>query len=188
MRYTVLRKSIITKISVSYLLIIVISMTIAGVVFTYAVRQYLENNIKYDLQISARVISGMYKSDESANNTSADLNGGNSDNSGQLLLGGVFKKGLEEQDISYAVINDKMKIASSNIISETDFRKSILANISNKLKKQNSGSFKLSISGSRNIGIFESIGDSATAKWIILFTPMTQLDNLYNATLMILLV
>lgn len=180
-----MKKSITSRIMISYLLIILISQSFIGTLFGFTAEKYVERREAENLRKNASVIIRIIKGELQAEKRLSDYRI-------QQLIKEAVKKNIRSQNISFVVLTrDLQVIYPKNSVHTDDFMAIIFPKIEDEFKRY----------GERIIRIKTDEMDYAVhivparinvkdgrLNWIVLYRPMEQLHELRRSMTSILFI
>lgn len=181
----IIRKSISTRIVISYICIIVSALLVVGVVFSLLARYYTERQTKAQLLRDAAVISEMVEKEASTNKNIAKA-------AESLLLRKKVFSLAGTMDSSLALVSRDLKILYPKTGEDEQFRRQILPKIKDKLVGTKIPvSIKVNLESQEYLlAIFPPKSDiSQDLKcWVILYDPVGPIQKIISSLLFVLAV
>lgn len=180
-----MKKSITSKITASYLLIILISQFFIGTLFTFTAGRYVERREAENLRKNASVIVRILRTELHAERRFSDTRI-------QQLIREAIKKNIRSQNISFVVMARDLSVLYPKNSNQTDdFITAILPKIEDEFRRGGERSARIRTDGmdyAVHIVPAKVNFKEGNLNWIVLYSPMEQLHELRQGMTYILFI
>jgi two-component system, OmpR family, sensor histidine kinase CssS len=181
-----IRKSISTKIILSYLIIVITSMVIVGVIFNVASRKYIQKKISDDLSANINKVNETLKKDLGNIKKNSNATENMQFENRAAMMRAALRKSILVSEAVPAFISEDMKVMYPRMGDEFDKMNQILPIIKAKMASKVKGVSKITLDGKEYITAYGTIVQSKG--WIVLYAPVEQAQQLGRGTLFVLLI
>lgn len=173
-----MKKSISTKIVISYLIIIFASFIFVSMFFNLAANRYIQREARQRLNQNAKVIFNILTRELDSNKVESNIQ--------KVLKDRAILKGIAGQHNYYAIVttNGQLKAFLPKNADENErFKTQILPNI--KLGKEKTSQFSVELDGRNYIGVIYSAGVKG---YLVSFISLETLNELTTTILKVLMI
>lgn len=189
-----MKKTITSKIIISYLMVILLSLGFAGGIYFFTARSVIEKQVQRNLEQSAVEISNIITDDGGMNRRMPPFGGNMSEGSRSVQgIREAMRRSSISQGSSYAIVTQNQVLLSPRFDEGGQFEAAILPILRDKSGVLVQGMKKFYIDGIEYMSVTLPIHPRAEAtpqlqEWVVVYAAVEQNNQLEKATMAVLIV